>query len=837
MAVLLVALLAACQPTEPPPPADGHDIGVIANGVPNTLNAGRANHYSVQVANFGTTAATNARFAVIGPLSLSTSATTDGGDCYIDQVEAYASAVCELGDLAPGQVATIDIEAWLGDWPAPRDVFYIATADGSEPDPDPHANWATVSTSATRPAFSVPSVAITSPSPSTTVTANDTIAYAGTATDEIDGDLSDQINWSYVAAGDPEATPVALPTGASGTFGPIDEGIYVVIASVTTSSGVSAQATRVVSVGPSEADGRELGVIATSTGEVIIGGTMTDSLEVTNHGTAPATDTRVVITAPTGFNLRPWAHSADEECPGDTDDNTGLRTITCSLGTIAPNASERIDLYLNGTPGAAPVTVTYDAISDGVEPNPDPHPNGGSLPYTTRYQTPPSLDITSPGPTAEVSSATTVTYAATAANALDDDLTDQITWSYQDATDPEASPTSLPAGATGILGPLDPGTYTLTAQVDDGSGQSTTQTATVNVHAVTDNDHDLGIVVSNVADVVPLGAESTFSVSVHNYGPRRANNISLTLGSNNTLHVMIDGAYRPPGQPRENATQCFNAGAPNVCRIYALDPGATYTVIARITPDTAGTIDLNASVTADGVEPNPDPHPNTSATPITVGTPDAELPTITLSSPGTYNDGLATTDDVAVPYTATATDADGNDLSSATAWSLTQLGVPGGLTQDLGTAASGSIDPLEPGVYLLTGTVADSSGRSADAELVVTVMPADTSCTIYVVFNPVSGLYLPQIITVNATRSHDTCGRRLMFHWDAVYNATAQANAEAFNAMMNNDDHDVTRGDIRLHDPDEWIINLIVCAPAMGSIDGSCALQVSRDYAVPYYGN
>lgn len=830
--MLVISALAACEPA-PPSSGDGHDLGLITNGVPTTLNAGRANDYPVQVANFGTTTATNAKFMVVAPLSLSLSGNVNGNDCDLYQNDTSDYIICDLGDLAPSATVTIDVEGWVGDWPTPRDVVYAASSDGAEANPDPHPNAVSVATAVTRPAFTVPSVTITSPSASATTSADATIAYAASADDEVDGDLSGQIHWSYVAAGDPDATPTALPTGASGSFGPIAEGIYVLIASVTNSSGVSAQATRTITVDPSTADGHDMGFITDRLGHVAWANAGLPSygeLLLHNYGTAIAHSVQVLITSPATFPVWAYYDTLGTECPFTVDATTNTKTSTCTFTNFATGNTRPIFLTFFGTPGAPPATVDFDMVTDTAEPNPDPHPNELPWTFTSQYNTPPSLTITAPGTGADVSSSSTISYGATAQTPDHRDLSDHIEWSYVDADDPEASPTQLPGGTSGTFGPLPAGTYTLTARVDDGSGQSTTATSTLTVHDVTAGDRDLGIVVSNVPSVVPVGSDSTFSVSVHNYGPNRANNVLVTLGSDGTLHATIDGANQP-GEANQQATRCYNAYAANKCTVYALAPGATFSMTARITPDTAGTIALNATVTSDGTESSPDPHPGQVATPITVGIPDAGLPAIALSAPEPYNGGFLTTDDVSVPYFATATDAVGNDLSGAVAWSLTRLGVPGAPAQDLGAGASGSIDPLDAGIYLLTASVTDSSGRTASEQVVVTVLPAGMSCSIDVTFNPVSGLYLPQTMLVDATRSYDTCGRRMQFYWDVVYTAVSESDRLAFNAMMNNDAQDMTRGTFTLHQPDEWIMNLVVCAPATGSIAESCAVPVSRDWA------
>ncbi len=303
--VLVVGALSACEPP-PPSPGDGTDLGLITTGVPTTLQAGRANDYSVQVANYGTATATDARFLIVAPRSFDVDGTIAGTDCtdHGNDGDSTSYLMCDLGDLAPSATVTIDVEASVGDWSAPHDVDYAVSSDGSDPVPDPHPNLVKIPTTTNRPTSGVPSVAITTPGESATVAANATIDYAGTATDDTDGDLSNQITWAYLPAGVPDATPTSLGTGASGSFGPLAQGIYVLTASVTDSADETATATRVISVGPAVVNPHDLGIDTSGVADaLIVGSTSAGTLTVHNYGTEAATGAQLVLTAPTAIAL------------------------------------------------------------------------------------------------------------------------------------------------------------------------------------------------------------------------------------------------------------------------------------------------------------------------------------------------------------------------------------------------------------------------------------------------------------------------------------------------------------------------------------------------------
>lgn len=823
--LVITSLFSACEPAPPPTPrpGDGVDLGLITNGVPAVMGAGRANDYAVQVANFGTATATNASFWVFAPLSFSVDGTIDGVEC--DQGgnngQDTSFVGCTIGDIAPGQTITIDLEAWLGDWTTPRDVTYGVASDGGEAIPDPHPNSIKIPTTSNRPAFSAPTLNITSPQPSASYPSNYEIYYGGTATDEVDGDLSNQIHWSYVPAGVPDATPTTLTTWNAGHFHTPGEGIYVVIASVTNSSGATTRDTRVVTVGPARPDGRDLGLDTSGvTSTLTIGDTPTESVVVHNYGTAPATGAQLVITAPVALGLTATTGGDDNECRPTTDDDTATTIITCNVGlvdAISPGGAATVSLQMHVDAPIPDATVDFTATSDNLDPIPDPHPNSASVTASTRYAAPPTLEVTAPTENASVSSAVAVPYAASASTATGTDLSSQITWTSTDADDPEAEPTPLPTGASGTVGPLASGNYTLTAHVDDGAGQSTTVTRTLTVHdPIVDTTTGLAVLMPNAPTSVPAGVTTTFPVTIHNYGTTTVTGLRLSIGSADAMHAKFAKSWWGGGD--NTGTEKFEIG---------LASGASVTYLMRVTPDVGTT---SASLTATLKNSSRVQVDSTSA-PVTVTDADPSAPSLTITAPQATNTDFATTADLATAYSATASDPTDGDLSGQVVWTLTSLNDATETVTALGTGASGSIDPLDPGIYLLRGSVTDSVITTATSAVVITVLPTNMSCSTVANIRQPSGLYLPQNMTIDAARSYDTCGRPMQFYWDAVYTAVSEQDRLDFNANMNNAAQDVVAGNFTLQQPDEWLINMVICTPALGSIAAQCALPVSRDYA------
>ncbi len=476
------------------------------------------------------------------------------------------------------------------------------------------------------------------------------------------------------------------------------------------------------------------------------------------------------------------------------------------MGTVDAGAAVDVTLAAVATPGAPTARLTATVISDSAEGDPDPHPNSATIDLATRYASPPTITFSNPPDDETVLTTTTITYAATAADAVGDDLSQHIAWSYVNADDPDATPISLLTGQSGFLGPLDAGNWTLIAHVDDGSGQSTTRTETIHVIPATWSGPDLGIIAPNIPASIPAGHTVTFPVSVHNFAPVAASGIDLGVATSGSFYATLVDHH--------TSTSSMN--------LYQLAPGATRTVEVSLTATGSdpGTVSFN--VTSSDTETNPDPHPNSITSPITIAAADPDAPTVTITAPDAHLSDFATTTDTVVNYAATASDPTDGDLSSQIAWTLQPLDDPTAPPIQLGTGASGSMQPVDPGAYLLTAHITDSLGKTATTSLVVTNLAPSTSCSVAASFTPVSGIYQPGTMTVSAAASFDTCGRPLQFDWDCETSTANPSDCLHFNTTMNDADEDIVTGQFQLQASDNWIIDLSVCAPAIGSISGSC---------------
>jgi uncharacterized repeat protein (TIGR01451 family) len=112
---------------------------------------------------------------------------------------------------------------------------------------------------------------------------------------------------------------------------------------------------------------------------------------------------------------------------------------------------------------------------------------------------------------------------------------------------------------------------------------------------------DLAITTADAPDPVTVGAQLTYTVTVANAGPGRAQNVTITdnLPAGVSL-VPTSSSLTFSGTSRGSCT-----GAPTVtCAVDALDAGATATLTLVVTVGVAGTLTNTATVTAATADPN-----------------------------------------------------------------------------------------------------------------------------------------------------------------------------------------------------------------------------------------
>ena len=539
-----------------------------------------------------------------------------------------------------------------------------------------------------------PDVTITAPPDGTTVAEATVVTLTGAASDPEDGDLSEVIAW---------ASDLSGPLGSGASLDALlDPGVHAITAKVTDSGGLQAQAAVTVTV---EANAPPSVTISSPAPGTSVFEGETVSL------TASATDAE-------DGDLSPqidWSSNID----GALGTGASLDVATLSPGPHVLTASVADAL---GEIGSDTTTVIVN------------------------INQPPSVSITNPLEGASFVEGALVSFAGSAVDAEDGDLTPALAWSSN-------LDGALGTGAAFDLTTLSIGTHLVTATVVDSHGEpgsadvsisvtantppavsisSPTPGATVTagetvslVATATDaEDGDLSPQIDWTSDVDgALGnggsiAVSTLSVGTHlltaavvdSHGEPGSATTSVVVNANQAPVVAIsspaDGVDVVEGTVLEFRAQAIDTEDGDLSDqiVWTSDlSGALGTGAALDLALSIGVHTVTARVTDSGTLIG------TDAIVLTVraNTP----PGMTLLSPVA---GTTVLEGEAVALSGSATDAEDGDLSAQINWTSDLDGA-------LGTGANVSVSTLSVGVHLLTATATDSHGAVANATTSVTV--------------------------------------------------------------------------------------------------------------------
>ncbi|MEP4079094.1 MAG: hypothetical protein ABJO14_14850, partial [Haloferula sp.] len=164
-----------------------------------------------------------------------------------DLISFTGTATDDLdGDLAASLVWTSSIDGSLGTAASLTDVALSAGAHTITASVD-DSGGLTGSAAVVVTVNVAPVVVITAPAAPATIDEGDLISFAGTATDDLDGDLSVSLSWSSSIDG-------SLGTAASLPDVTLSVGMHTITASVDDSGGLTGSATVAVNVNPSAAN-------------------------------------------------------------------------------------------------------------------------------------------------------------------------------------------------------------------------------------------------------------------------------------------------------------------------------------------------------------------------------------------------------------------------------------------------------------------------------------------------------------------------------------------------------------------------------------------------------
>ncbi len=490
-----------------------------------------------------------------------------------------------------------------------------------------------------------------------------------------------------------------------------------------------------------------------NTDPVIAGsGTITYTVTVNNAGPSDATNVIVTDTLPGGVTFVSTSGCGE-------DPNGGA---TCSLGTIAANASKQYTITVSVDASASGTLTNTASVSSDVT---DPNSGNNMVMEDTAVQSNVDLSISKTDGLAMVVAGTELTYTITAANAGPSDavgamISDTIPIELVSlnlvscmpvgvgtACDPGLTPgplgsnnfnatVDLPVGgslAYQISGTVDPsatGTLANTATVTPPGGVTDTfpgnDSATDNDTAIT-KEADLSIAKTGPATAT-AGGMLTYTVTVTNNGPSDASNVVVT----DNLPVPSAGGSLTFKPAPDSSVECSEGAGVITCSLAGLPAAAgsntkVYTLAFDVSANAMGTIDNPASVAAD--EPDPVAGNNAAAAPQVTIAKEAEL-TITKSD----NNDPVIAGSGAITYTVTVNNAGPSDATDVVVTDPLPAGVtlvstagdcsavPGVPTCTLGTITANSskqftinvtVDSAATGTITNNATVASSTPLGA----------------------------------------------------------------------------------------------------------------------------
>ncbi|RLK62375.1 CARDB domain-containing protein [Actinokineospora cianjurensis] len=703
------------------------DLALVSLTGPATAVAGTPIAVTATLRNAGPSTAAGATFTLPIPAGLTGVQVTGPAGVTCD-----STAVCTLGDLAPGAEITIAVTGTIAPTYTGPGLTFTGTLDSPSADPTPGNDSATATTAVTVAA----NLAVTSALDSTSVTAGTTVKHTVTIRNNgpstsgpVTVDLPDLAGVTvtdvqYTAPGGVSC----VARSVSCTIDPLAPGAsaqIVVVAAVaadfTGSSLTFTAAASSPSPDPSTADNSasatatvtasaNVGVTAALDPTALVAGSPV-RVTATISNTGPSTASGVTFTLPIPAGVQNVTVTAPT---GVTCDNT----VSCTAASLAPGAT--IDLVINGVvaPNASTNALTFTATAGSATPDPD-----GSGTVTLNAGVTSSADLSinttfAPGTltAGENFTATTVIANGGPSTATGVSFTlpippgvDGVTVTAPpgvtcdnsvSCTIGDVAPgTTLTVVVTGRVTPTTttPPTFTATVSSPTPGPDPADRTVTITPPLVVSADLRTTVVLDPATPTA--GSPLSATVTVANSGPSAATGVVVVI----PVPAGLTGAdfVVPPG------VTCDAAGT---CVIASVAPGAQVSIVLRGTVDPAATGDLtvSASATSPATDSTPTDNSFTATAPVTAN---ADLVATAVVTSGPPVAGS--------PVTITATVTNGGP-STATGVTFT-IPLPPGLQQVQVTAPAGvtcdttvlcTVGTLAPGAAV---TVVVQSVLAADA--------------------------------------------------------------------------------------------------------------------------
>ncbi|MCW2924130.1 MAG: hypothetical protein JWM98_1534 [Thermoleophilia bacterium] len=551
----------------------------------------------------------------------------------------------------------------------------------------------------------------------TVLPAGTTFKAAGTSVNCTNAAGTVTCDFASVASGATVMATIVATTTTSGSKG----AVTTVAGNEADTVSANDTATATTTVNPVA----DVGVtIADSPDPVVLGGTISYSIVVTNNGPSAATNVAVSDTLPAGLTLQSVVAGAGTSCVASTP-----TSISCTVTSIASGATATITASVaTGQAGSISTTVSVAGSETDTVP--------GNNAATASTVVNPSADLAisvadAPDP---VLLGRTIVYTlsyrnngpSTATNVVvTDTLPAGVTFSAAGS-----NPSCLESGgvvtcAVGTMLNGAAGSFNIAVRADqegsiantvaiagtEGDPNSTNSSATATT--TVDPTADLGVTISDSPDPALLGGTISYVVSVTNNGPSAATGVLVTDALPSGLTYVSSTS--------SDATCSFATGTVT-CGFGGVANGATETATIRASSTQTGSIANDVSVD--------------SAEADTVSTNDSATATTTVGASADLAVTLADTPDPAalggaITYTLSVTN---NGPSGATGVHAIDV-LPAGLAfRAAGSSstcayASGTVDCDFGGVAngaTETATIVVTAGRTGSITNTVTVDGAET---------------------------------------------------------------------------------------------------------------
>ncbi len=656
------------------------DLSVTNAASPNPVAQGGTITYAQIVTNTGTSAATTATYSDTVPVNTTFLAFVSpaGWSCTTPIVGAAGTVNCTNPTVAAGSTGNFQLQVKVGAAVAAGTVITDTVTVGATNDANAGNNSATatdVVALATQADVSIS----TSTSPSGQVLAGNNLTYAQTITNNGPATATGLTFTELVPANTTYQSTLAPAGWTCVTPAVGSAGGTVSCTNPSLAAGAVANIDVTVNVNASDADGSTITATSTiaatssdpiaannttttntlvsavdnltvtnsgSPSPVLAGGNITYTQSVINHGPGNAASVTFTETVPANTTFVSDVLPAGWACNALISGGAG--TLTCTIATLAPNATANFTFVVkvNAAVAAGTIITDTDTVSS-ITRDTVPGDNTATVKIAVGVAGQADLSVTNTGVPDPVTAGNNITYTQVAANGGPANALAVI---FTEATPANTTFVSLPTPAgwsctvpvvgtagnitctIGTLAAAANATFVVTLKVNANTASGTLITDTDSISSATADPNagnnsatsviavgasaDLSVTNSDSPDPVQAANNITYTQVVTNPGPSNAANVTFTeaIPANTNFQ-----SFTPPAGWACNAL-VVGGGGTLTCTIASLAPGVTtFSPVVQVNAGTASGTVITDSVTVSSAS-DPNGANNTATTTTIVAT-------------------------------------------------------------------------------------------------------------------------------------------------------------------------------------------------------------------------